>query len=142
MQGPHPLLIVHLQRNDIFSFKTKLFNNTLNSHEKEKRWRNVTTPFQTYSDLDKVLHVFNIGREKRAGFKCHDHHILSPLPIIQPQGISIFDQWSHTDYELYLTIRLLSTNMKNGYGGQNITPKNKLLNSSKIVSWSESVVFL
>ena len=81
----------------------------------------VTTPFHLYSNLDKVLHIFNNRRNKRnrGMLKCHGHEILKThLPILQPQGIRIFCQCFHADYEIYSQILLLSTNMKYGEGGQ------------------------
>ena len=68
--------------------------------------------------------------------------ILKPLiPIVQPQGINIFNQCFHTDNEIYSPVLLLSTTMKNGEAGQNNTPKKKLLNSSKNVSRKEFIGF-
>lgn len=64
-----------------------------------------------------------------------------PPNYSQPQGIRIFDRCFHTDYEICLPIILLSTSMENGEGAQNITPQNRFLHSSKIVSLSDSVGF-
>ena len=72
------------------------------------------------------------------GVTWHGHEILKPpLPSVQSLGIKNFNQCFHTNSP----ILLLSTTIKYGKGGQIITLQNRLFNSFKIVSRSESVYF-